>query len=392
MNTLIDSRMNTLIEGLSEFNFYLPTNIIFKVDALKDIRSFALGEKPFIVTGKNSSKKNGALEFVQKCFPNGVIFDRVEENPSAETCDTAGNLCKEEKCDWVICIGGGSPLDTGKCVAGLATNGGKCADYFGRDLFKNSPLPILAVPTTAGTGSEVTQYAVITDRKNNTKKTVADRRIFPKVALADPNLTLTMNRDITLSTGLDALSQCMEGIVSKKSTPITDTLALEGCRILKEYIPNVLKNPSDLHSRTMVMYASLLSGIVIAHTGTTLVHALGYYYTLYYGIPHGIANALFLIPMFRRNEKYLPEKVKTLSNAISNNPNFGTITKIEDNLKELFSELDFSYKAKDWGVESKKFPEFAENLANDPYRFRNQYGTFDMTELENIFEESYLGK
>ncbi len=379
-------------ESIKEFNFLIPTQIIFKVKGLKELKSFKLGEKPFIVTGKNSSKKNGALEFVKECYPNGVVFDKVEENPSTETCNEANSICRKENCDWVICIGGGSPIDAGKCVAGLATNEGNCEDYFGRDLFKNVPLPILAIPTTAGTGSEVTPYAVITDKKNNMKKTVADTKIFPKVALIDPELTLTMNKNITLSTALDALSQCMEGIVSKKSTPITDILALEGCRIIRKWLPYVINNLDDVKGRSEIMYASLLSGIVIAHTGTTLVHALGYYYTLNYGIPHGIANALFLIPMFNRNENYLPDKVKLIFNALLNESVQEGKYRIGDNLRLFFEELGFSYKAKDWGVEESRLSEFAQNLSQDPYRFRNQYGEFSVQELENIFRESYLGK
>lgn len=384
--------MSITLKCIEEFNFYIPTKVVFKIEGLKEIKSYTLGKKPFIVTGKSSSRKNGALEFVSECFPNGVIFDEVEENPSTETCDKGSKLCRKEGCDWVICIGGGSPIDAGKCIAGLATNEGICDNYFGRDLFKNSPLPILAIPTTAGTGSEVTPYAVITDRKANTKKTVADTGIFPKVALLDPTLTLTMSREVTLSTALDALSQCMEGVVSKKSTPITDALALEGCKVLRRYLPLLLNNLHDVKIRAMVMYASLLSGIVIAHTGTTLVHALGYYYTLNYSIPHGIANALFLIPMFKRNHKYLPEKVRMLFYAISEDLSLSDNGNIECALKNFFEEIGFSYKAQDWGVENTRFHEFAESLFNDSYRFRNQYGSFDVNELKEIFEESYSGK
>lgn len=380
------------IKEMKEFSFLLPTKIHFKVDGLKDLKSFVLGKKPFIITGRSSSKKNGALEFVKKCFPDGVVFDRVEENPSTDTCNEASAICRKEGCDWVISIGGGSPIDAGKCVAGLATNDGRCEDYFGRDLFRNNPLPILAIPTTAGTGSEVTPYAVITDKRNSTKKTVADTKIFPRVAILDPMLTLTMNRDITLSTAIDALSQCMEGIVSRKSTPITDILALEGCRILRRWLPYTLNNPRDIEARAKIMYASLLSGIVIAQTGTTLVHALGYYYTLYYGILHGVANGLFLIPMFVRNENYLPEKVRLISEALSGYPAGEKSYSIEDSLKLFFTELGFSYKAKDWNVDEKRIDEFVYSLSQDSYRFRNQYGEFTTQELEKIFKESISGR
>ncbi|MGC9053862.1 MAG: iron-containing alcohol dehydrogenase, partial [Candidatus Hydrogenedens sp.] len=273
-----------------DFHYLMPTKIIFKIGGISELTSLSiqLGKKPFIVTGKQSSKKNGALEKISKTFPNAVVFDNVEENPTIETCDKAGELCRKNRCDWIIGVGGGSSLDVAKVVAGLATNTGKCEQYFGRDLFLNMPLPILAIPTTAGTGSEVTPYAVITNTKNNTKQTVADYRIFPTIALLDPLLTLTLPYQITLSTALDALSQSMEGMVSKRATPITDCLAIESCKLIFQWLPKVLNNLEDIDGRYWLLYASLLSGIVIAQTGTTLVHALGYYYTLYYKVPHGI--------------------------------------------------------------------------------------------------------
>ncbi len=384
--------MEILDSEIKEFQYLMPTKVIAKANAIDNLSSLSvrLGEKPFIVTGKKSSKENGALDKLLNVYHNAVVFDKVEENPSIETCDRSSQICRESGCDWIIGIGGGSPLDVAKVVAGLATNSGKCEEYFGRDLFRNNPLPILAIPTTAGTGSEVTPYAVITNTKTNTKQTVADYKVFPQIALLDPVLTLTLPHQVTLSTGLDALSQSMEGLVSKKATPISDCLAIESCKLIIHWLPKVLKEPNNIEGRYWLLYSAMLSGIVISQTGTTLVHALGYFYTLHYGVPHGIANALFLIPMFKRNIRFLPEKLKPVVSFLgeeytSDSPEIS----IKNALLRLFDNIGFSHTASSWGVSNENLIQFAEQLYGEPYRFRNQYGEFSVEELYSIFKESF---
>ncbi|HOV32827.1 MAG TPA: iron-containing alcohol dehydrogenase [Candidatus Hydrogenedens sp.] len=384
--------MSTTKTFLIDFQYFMPTKIIFQIESIKKLASLAinLGGKPCIVTGKQSSKINGALSYLLDRYSNAVVFDEVEENPTTDTCEKASQICKDNKCDWVIGVGGGSPVDVSKVVAGLANNDGPCEQYFGKDLFKKMPLPILAIPTTSGTGSEVTPYAVIVNRKANAKQTITDFKIFPIIALLDPSLTLTLPKNVTLSTCLDALSQSMEGIVSKKATPITDYLAVKSCKLISQWLPIVLDNPDDINARYWLLYASMLSGIVIAQTGTTLVHALGYYYTLNYRIPHGIANALFLIPMFKRNAKWLPEKVKTIVETIGgifndNDPE----QSIANVLKYFFEKINFPYYSVYWGVSSDKLKMFSEDIYKDKYRFRNQYGIFTVEDLYKIFNESW---
>jgi len=370
----------------------MPAELIFDIGSVKNISSqnIKLGKKPLIVTGKKSSKINGALASLLTYYSNAVVFDNVEENPSIDTCEKAREYCIAKNCDWIIAVGGGSPIDVGKAVAGLATNEGPCEQYFGRDLFKQSPLPILAIPTTAGTGSEVTPYAVITNEKNVTKQTIADKRLFPKIALLDPSLTLTLSRDVTLSTALDALSQSLEGIVSKKATPISDCIAIESCKKIIEWLPVALREPDNITARYWLLFASLLSGIVIAQTGTTLVHALGYYYTLNYNVPHGIANALFLIPMFKRNIIFFPEKLRFVIEFLGEeyckeHPEIS----IKKALLRFFKDINFSCKSSSWGVPDNQLQIFSEQLYSDSYRFRNQHGAFSKKEIYNIFKETF---
>lgn len=187
-------------------------------------------------------------------------------------------------------------MDVAKAIAVLATNPGGCRDYFGSDKYTTPNLAVACVPTTAGTGSEVTPYSVITDLELGMKRTLSGRSLFPAVAVLDPALTLTVPRDVTVNTGLDVLSQAMEGIVSRTSTAVGDALALEACRLVRRWLPECVRDGNDLEARSQMLQASMLAGCVIAQSGTTLVHGMGYYFTTRFGVPHGLANGLVVPP------------------------------------------------------------------------------------------------
>ncbi|MCX5771142.1 MAG: iron-containing alcohol dehydrogenase, partial [Candidatus Hydrogenedentes bacterium] len=220
---------------MKPFRYFVPTEIILGPGCFNTLGDHAarVGSKPLVVTGRHSARESGALDRAVGQLPGAVVFDEVDENPDTSVCDAGGEMCRREGCDLVVAIGGGSAMDTGKAIAVMARNPGPCSKYFGTDLYTNPNLPIIAVPTTAGTGSEVTPYAVFTDTAVNNKKTVAGKSLFPVVALLDPELSVSMPRHVTVDTGLDALSQAMEGLVSHKSTLLGDALALEACRVVK---------------------------------------------------------------------------------------------------------------------------------------------------------------
>jgi alcohol dehydrogenase class IV len=334
------------------------------------------------------------LDRVLDQLPGAVVFDRVEENPSADTCDAGAALCRENDCDYVIGIGGGSPMDAAKAVAGLACNLGPCSEYFGADRFENGALPVMAVPTTAGTGSEVTSAAVIVDAEQGVKRTIKGNAVFPKLALLDPETTVPLPRDVTVNTGLDALSQAMEGFVSISATPMTDLIALEVCHLVKEYLPRAAEDGSDIDARSAMLYAAMLSGCVIAHTGTTLVHGMGYYFTLAFGIPHGLANALLLTPLFQHNARCVPEKVAPIAAVlgVSTEPEAEDASyKIANALHSLFEQLHVSPAGKDHGVDPSRLEEFAKHIITDPYRFKNQVGDVPVDRVLALFEQACEG-
>jgi alcohol dehydrogenase class IV len=381
---------------MNTYQYHMPTEIVFGPRALNTLpeRCQKLGQKPLLVTGKHSARATGLLARVLAQFPEVALFDQVEENPTTQTCEAGGALCRAQGCDFVIGLGGGSPMDAAKAIAVLATNPPPCASYFGVEQYTQAPLPIVAVPTTAGTGSEVTPYSVLIDVERRAKRTITGKALFPRVALLDPELTVSAPRAVTAATGWDALSQAMEGMLSKKSTPYGDTLAIETCRLVRRALPRVIAEPGDIEARGDMLHAAMLSGCVIAQSGTTLVHGAGYYYTLNCGLAHGLANALLLIPVFRVNARCEPAKVAALAEALGRpceaTPDAAEAA-IVTALYDLFDATGVSPAARDAGVKESALRAFADDLGKDAYRFKNQVGAFTAEDVYQMFRESWNG-
>lgn len=374
----------------------MPVRIVFGCGAIEQLgeTGASLGRRAFLVTGRRSARTSGALDAVCAQLPDVVVYEGIEENPTDAACDEAAQACRDAGCDWIVALGGGSPMDAAKAIAGLAKHDGPCRDYFGKGTFTNGALPIVAIPTTAGTGSEVTPYAVLVDHEKRTKRTIGGDCLFPHTAILDPEWSRQMPRSVTLSTGLDALAQAMEGMVSKKATALGNVLALETVRLVRAWLPRVLEDGEDLEARGAMLYAAMLSGCIIAQSGTTLVHGMGYYYTLECGVGHGLANALLLPPLFRFNAGELPETVAVLAGALGRpceaKPK-AAAGAIVAGLHALYADCGLSPKASDAGVEPHKLRHFAADVSADPYRFRNQPGGIDEAQVLRFYQEAQQG-
>lgn len=381
--------------GPSDFQFFLPTQVLFGHGKIGEVERFvAPGVRPVIITGQRSARASGALDAILEQLPHAAVFDHVEENPTTLNCDEAADFCRANEIDVIVALGGGSAMDVAKAAAGLARNPGSCADYFGRETFKDGALPVIAVPTTSGTGSEVTQYAVIVDTDTRTKRTIGGRNLFPRVAVLDPDLTVSMPRGLTINTGLDALSQAMEGMVSVSRSPLGDILGLRACRLIRQYLPRAANDGSDIEARAQMLYAAMLSGVVIAQSGTTLVHGMGYYYTLECGIAHGLANALLLTPLFQHNAEHLPNTVAALATTLGI-PTKANASDARANIKAalhtFLKELGIGPAARGSGVDHERLPLFAAEVASDPYRYRNQVGEITEEKILGFYQQSYAG-
>jgi alcohol dehydrogenase class IV len=378
---------------MKPYRYLVPTEIVFgpgSLDALPE-RCRTLGQRPLLVTGRHSARAAGLLDRVMQMLPEAVLFDEVEENPAVAICAKGAHLARETGCDHVVGLGGGSAMDAAKAIAVLATNPGPGSAYFGVDLFPAAPLPIAAVPTTAGTGSEVTPYAVLLDTETHSKRTISGRALFPACALLDPALSVSMPRAVTAATGLDALSQAMEGMSSRKSTPVGDALALEACRLIRQWLPRAVSEPENLDARGAMLHAAMLSGCIIAQSGTTLVHGMGYYFTLEYGIAHGLANALLLAPVFQHNARCEPARVAALAAALGHDTG-DPVRDIGEAIHTILRAAGMPVAAREAGVKAEHLRAFAEDIHRDPYRFKNQVGEFSVEDVHRLFESACEGR
>ncbi|ACR80214.1 MULTISPECIES: iron-containing alcohol dehydrogenase family protein [Kosmotoga] len=362
------------------WHYYLPTHVFFGETVVEKHGKVVqeCGAKALIVTGRRSARLSGALHDIIKVLTELKIpyihFDRVEENPSFETVRKGTELLRKENCDFVIAIGGGSPLDAGKAMAIMGTDPDlKVEDLYDRESYLFS-LPVVAIPTTSGTGSEVTQYSVLTDDEGN-KKGFATPHAFPMYSFLDPRYTITMTEETTIATALDALSHSIEGeLLNNAVNPIVKNHS----RVTNELIKNNLKNatitPEDIPVRSLLQYAAMLAGIVIAHTGTTVVHAAGYPLSSKRGIKHGIANAVFLVEVLRKVEESDPDRVK---NAIDP---FESLNELEAFLNS-FGVNEYKIELSDDELES-----WAEKAARAPHNARTP-GEFDVEFYRNLYKK-----
>ena len=284
--------------------FRMLTKVIIGENCIYENRDLlkGAGKRAAVIAGKNSAQKSGALDDVKRmldeCKISCIVIPKTKANPDLDNVSEMALIARDEGADIIIGIGGGSPMDAAKAVALLCTN-----DIDPDELFTNSrkadPLPLYAVPTTAGTGSEVTPYSVLTIPKTGDKQSFADERVFPRIAFLDHRYTETMDRDVTVDTAADAFSHAFEGYISKRATRTSDILAIESMRIILSEYEKLDSFLMDAGSRKDLLYASMLAGIVISQTGTTLLHGLGYALTCNRGISHGRANGM-LFPAYLR--------------------------------------------------------------------------------------------
>jgi len=293
---------------------HVPVKIFLGNESLETGSAlFALGKKALIVTGRHSADACGVMDDLKAILDKLSIpfarFAEITENPLAETCHKGGQFCREEGCDFVIAAGGGSVLDGAKAIAAYAANpGADVLDIYDADKVSAPGLPLIAIPTTAGTGSEAAPYAVLTLPGGLKKKTFKSAWSWPKYSFVCPKYTYTLSREYSVSTALDALAHAIESYLSPKSTEESQSAAVFAAREVWDvlFLGHDGEGEKDAggftpRQRQRLMYAATNAGIAISYTGTGFPHPLGYSLTLTYGIPHGKACAIFEGAFIRYN-------------------------------------------------------------------------------------------
>jgi len=355
------------------YQFKAPSVIVNGPGAAKEVGNFAkgLGKKALIVTDSNLEKfglpKNvrNSLEAAGVPF---AVYDQVVTEPSMDYTEEGLKIYREAQADFLIAVGGGSPMDAAKSIGVLATNPGKISDFMGANKVAKPGAPLIAIPTTAGTGSEVTPFTIITDTIRDVKMLIASPYIIPRVALVDPLMTLTMSQGITAATGLDALTHAIEAYVSVKAQPITDTFALQAIRIIAANLRQAWSNGDNLEARTNMMIGSLQAGLAFANSSVALVHGMARPIGAYFHAPHGISNAALLPTVIEFSVLGDPRRYAEIAEAM------GEITEglplldaaylAAEAVKRLNDDLNVP-TLEGLGVEEKKFHSVVNQMAAD---------------------------
>ena len=300
---------------------HFAARIVFGVGTVQQVAAEAarLGvSRPLVVTDSGLAQTDipglvtGVLDAAQVTW---TLFAEVEPNPSVETVLKGVDIYRREGCDGIIAVGGGSPIDAAKAIGLLAANGGDIRDYFGADKVKKPLPPLIAIPTTCGTGSEVTQYTVITDTQKKFKMGIGSPYNIPKVAIVDPTLLARLPSRMVAATGMDALCHAVESYTSQAAQPASDALNLHAIRLIGEHLRPAVANGNLADLSGMAM-ASMLAGMGFNNTRTTLVHAMSHAVTGHAHVPHGIANAILLPHVLEFNLIGNPEKHADIADAL----------------------------------------------------------------------------
>jgi len=319
-------------EGVTaDGEFYMPTRVFFGrgIASQAGARAASLGVRRVMLVTDPGVQAAGladpARDHLTAAGLEVLAFQQVEPNPRDVDCLAGADLAADFQADACVAVGGGSAIDTAKCIALLRTNGGHPRDWEDFGALRHDPLPVLAIPTTAGTGSEVSPSAVITDTARKKKMNLFDMRNCPKVALVDPDLTLSCPPALTAAAGMDALSHAVDSLHCRLATPASSALALEGARLVAQYIRRAVASPGDIEARCGMAQGSLTAGIAVGLTDVAGAHCLAEAIGGLYGHPHGYCCADSMPPVMEYNLPVSSQKYARLAHA------FGIATDSSDN-------------------------------------------------------------
>lgn len=379
------------------FEFYSAGRIIFGSGVFSEIGklSSVFGKKALIIPGKKSFSSTNKFELLlyelKKNDVEYILYEGVSTEPDTETIDKVAEIGFENMVDMVIGIGGGSVIDTGKAVSGILTNEGKVSDYMegiGKGLpISNPSLRYIAVPTTAGTGAEVTKNAVIYSKEKNIKRSMRSPYLIPNIALVDPELTVNLSKEQTAFSGMDALTQLIEAYVSKKAQPITSALSIYGIELAVKSLMRAYNDGSDIKAREDMILASLLSGLALANAGLGAVHGLSSSLGAF-SIPHGKVCAILLPIIMKENLPYDIEKFAKIGISITKKPfnsdKFAAYAGL-DYICNLCRKLGIPENLKEYNIEKNLIPEVIKNAGKSNMQANPK--SFTEEELEKLLEK-----
>jgi len=339
----------------------------------------ALGvSKPFVMIDPGVHQGGVTAPILKALEAGGLaarVFTEIESNPADVTIERAFAVAQKSDCDSVVGIGGGSAMDSAKGVGLLMANGGAIADYDGMNKVKRDLPPVIAIPTTAGTGSEVTANAAVTRASDHYKMSLRSPRLLPKLAIIDPLLLRTLPRGAAAASGLDALTHAIEGFLSVRASPLSDMFALQAMNLLASNVRAFVANPENLEAASSMALGSMLAGLVVSNTGTGNDHALARAIGGLCDVAHGVATAMLLPHVMAFNASARPERYVEIAKAIGISAQGGpreVAMRTIDEVRQLLTDLDLPTRLRDVGVPQERLQEVVDvaikNVGPNPRR------------------------
>ena len=391
------------------FNYFLPTKIMFGMNKIDQLSTITLpGTKALIVTTSGGSIiRNGSLDRLKKALEErGIdyeIFAKVNANPDTASIALGASLAKETSCDFVIGLGGGSAIDAAKAIAVLSKNGTDFWNYIqrgsgGKKYPENGALPIIAIPTTAGTGTEADPWLVVSNHETDEKIGCGWDFTYPVLSIVDPSLMMSVPQALTAMQGMDAFFHAAEGYIASCATPVSEMFSLQAISLLAAYLPTAVKNGSDKEARTKVAWASTAAGIVESLSDTVSQHYVSHAITaLHENVPHGAALIALCVSYFSVFVDTIPEKLATMATAMGaekqfSSPREGALCFI-DLLKKLIADIGMAdLDLKDYGVSESEAAAIAHKAyVTDGHLFGITPADISETDMTQIIIESIRG-
>ncbi len=361
--------------------FFIPTvNLMGSgclTEAMDSIKS--QGYKKALIVTDNVLVAIGMVKQVSDLLAErGVdvaVFDGTQPNPTIGNVNAGLKILKENECDLVISLGGGSPHDCAKGIALVAANGGEIADYEGVDQSPKPQIPLVAINTTAGTASEMTRFCIITDEARHIKMAIVDKHTTPLMSVNDPELMLAKPASLTAATGMDALTHAIEAYVSIAATPITDAVAIKAMELIQAHLRTAVEDGQNLEAREQMAYAQFMAGMAFNNASLGYVHAMAHQLGGFYDLPHGVCNAILLPHVQSYNAKVCPERLKDVATAMG--VNVEGMTNEEgaqaalDAIKVLSQDVGIPSGLTELNAKEEDFDTLAENALKDACGFTN---------------------
>lgn len=364
---------------MNEFNFGIPQNICFgqnSIEQLTEILDKMQSEGVFIISGPHLSKI-GTVKKIEKLVTESgrqcFSFTETEANPSVETVAKAAGCFMEANADCIIALGGGSPMDVAKAVGVVVKYGGSIIDYEGGGKVGGEIIPLIAIPTTAGTGSEVTAFSVITDHSRNYKLTVFSYHLLPKYVILDPSLITSVPQTVAAATGVDAMVHAIEAYLSKASNPFTDSMAEKAMELLGGNIRAYTADRSNIEAAEAMLLGSTFAGLSFNFARLGNVHAMAHPVSGYFGVSHGVANAILLPVCLAFNAVEDNGKYKKIYDYITDSISTDTFKTgmLVESVKELIKSLGIPARLSDVSVTADKIHAMAEDAMKSGNIFVN---------------------